>query len=159
MRSTTILRYSILFLLMPACVFSLSSCARSIAAGDDTVSRKEMLLINMGNGICLQHPSGLMWQIEESQKFSNLNDAINYVTTLTLGGFNDWRLPTRDECLSLAELLEMKIGDCPIKIKRGHWVSNNNKHESGYWEDYPLCGGSEFRWIKDKKSTVRAVRR
>ncbi|MBU0962009.1 MAG: DUF1566 domain-containing protein [Proteobacteria bacterium] len=158
MRPVTIYRFALLFMLVVGCFFSLSSCHKSTATADRTVSSKEMLLKDMGNGVCRQLPSGLMWQIKESQKFSTWNEANEYVNTLKLGGFDDWRLPTRDECLNLSELLEMKKGDCPIKIKAGHWVSNKNKGESGYWEDYPLCGGSEFRWVKDKKGSVRGVR-
>jgi len=118
-----------------------------------------MLLTDMGNGTCLQLPSGLLWQMKKSHVFSTWNEANEYITTLKLAGFGDWRLPTRDECLSLLEVLEMKKGNCPITIKRGHWIRNNEKAESGYWEDYPLCGGSEFRWVREKKGSVRGVRR
>ncbi len=158
MRLTAIYRCSILFILGAACVTNLASCSKPMTTDDDSVLRKEVLLKDMGNGVCRQLPSGLMWQIKESQKFSTWNEANDYVKGLKLGGFDDWRLPTREECLNFSELLEMKKGDCPIKFKRAHWISNNNRHKSGYWEDYPLCGGSEFRWVKGKKGTVRAVR-
>lgn len=158
MLSATLSRCFILILLVTGCFFSFSSCSKSTPNGDDTVSGKQMLLMDMGNGVCRQLPSGLMWQIQESQEFSTWKEANDYVSTLKLGGFDDWRLPTRDECLSLAESLELKEGNCPIKFKKGHWTSNDDKNESGYWEDYPLCGGSEFRWIKDKKGSVRGVR-
>lgn len=154
-----IYHFSLLVMLGAGCLFSLTSCSKSTPNLDEPVSGKEISLMNMGNGVCRQLPSGLMWQIQESKKFSTWNEANEYVSTLKLGGFDDWRLPTRDECLTLTELLELKIGDCPIKIKKGHWISNNDKGESGYWEDYPLCGGSEFRWVKEKKGSVRGVRR
>jgi len=103
----------------------------------------------MGNGVCQQLPTGLMWQIEKSKIISDWQDADEYANKLQLGGFDDWRLPTRDECFKLSYLLLMKKGDCSIKIKKG---------KSGFWDDYPLCGGPELRWIKTKEASVRAVR-
>jgi len=158
MEAVTPYRYTVFFLLTVAAVFSISSCAEHPKAGDGSASREEVLLKDLGNGMCRQLPSGLMWQIEESRKFSTWNEASEYVTALQLGGFDDWRLPTRQECLDLAELLLMKQGDCPITFKRGHWLSHQDKHKAGYWDDYPLCGGSELRWVKEKKGSVRAVR-
>ena len=149
----------LLIMLGGAYAGSLSSCTKSITTEDSTLSAKAMLLRDMGNGVCLQVQAGLMWQINESQQFSTWKEANDYVATLQLAGFNDWRLPTHHECLSLIELLELKKGNCPIRFRKGHWVSSKNKHESGYWEDYPLCGGSEFHWVKEKKGAVRAVRR
>lgn len=89
---------------------------------------------------------------------ATLVEAADYVDKLQLAGFDDWRLPTRDECRMLAELLLMKKGDCPIKITKGHWASDNKKPTPGFWDDYPLCGGPEFRWVKTTEGFVRAVR-
>jgi hypothetical protein len=111
----------------------------------------------MGNGVCFQSSAGLMWQTEPSTMFSTYEEAEEYVAGLKLGGFNDWRLPTRNELLSLSELLLLKKGDCSIRIKKGHWVTDNNR-QAGFWDDYPLCGGPEFRWVKSSKGLVRAVR-
>lgn len=158
MGSTAPCRYALFFLLAVAAVFSLSSCAEQPEPGGGSVSREAVLLKDLGNGMCRQLPSGLMWQIEESRKFSTWSEANEYVNALQLGGFDDWRLPTRLECLDLAELLLMKQGDCPISFKRGHWTSHRDKPKAGYWDDYPLCGGSELRWVKEKKGSVRAVR-
>lgn len=158
MGSATPCRYALFFLLAAAVICSLSSCARHPETGDGSASREEVLLRDIGNGMCRQLPSGLMWQVEDSQTFSSWNEANAYVNALQLGGFDDWRLPTRLECLDLAELLLMKQGDCPISFKRGHWVSHRDKLKAGYWDDYPLCGGSEVRWVKEKKGSVRAVR-
>lgn len=114
-------------------------------------------LKNMGNGICLQQPSGLMWQIERGKKISTFQEASDAAAHLELGGFSDWRLPTKEECYALAELLTLKKGDCPIKNQGGYWIKSTNG-TPGHWEDYPLCGGPEFRWVKDAKGYVRAVR-
>jgi hypothetical protein len=152
-------RYSILLLAGLVFVSTLSSCAKPVTTEADGITQYKVFLEDMGNGVCRQHPSGLMWQIIKSKKIPTWGEAHDYANRLELGGFEDWRLPTRDECLFLSELLMMKKGDCPIKIKRGHWVNCHwSTGMSGHWEDYPLCGGPEFRWVNSKEGSVRAVR-
>lgn len=146
-------------LLMTAIILStLYSCAKPVETEVDNISLHTVFLKDLGNGVCHQLPSGLMWQIDTSENFFNFQDAREYANKLELGGFNDWRLPTRDECFTLSTLLFMKKGNCPIKIKKGHWVTENRKGKSGFWDDYPLCGGPEFHWIKTTNGYVRAVR-
>jgi hypothetical protein len=150
-------RYSIL-LMATILISTLNSCAKPVASEADGVAQHKVFLKDMGNGVCQQLPTGLMWQIEKSKMISDWQDADEYANKLQLGGFDDWRLPTRDECFKLSYLLLMKKGDCSIKIKKGHWVTENKKGKSGFWDDYPLCGGPELRWIKTKEGSVRAVR-
>jgi hypothetical protein len=139
-------------------VFSLTACSQPMTIAE-SVGQLKVGVVDMGNGVCRQFPSGLMWQIEASKSVATGEEANAYVHDLQLGGFEDWRLPTREECLDLSELLLMKKGDCPIKIKKGHWVQGRrDKVKPGHWEDYPLCGGSEFRWVKTKQGSVWAVR-
>jgi len=130
-------------------VLFLSSCAN--------VGKKEYLE-DMGNGICRQHPSGLMWQAGKSQNFTNWEDANQYVESLNLGGYDDWRMPTPDECLKLSNLLQLKKSDCPMETGGSHWVNKTYNIEAGQWESNVYCDGPEFRWIKDKKGNVKAVR-
>lgn len=158
MLSKTIFRCSILFILGLACIFGFTSCTNSVTTGDDTTLNKGVFLEDTGNGLCRQLQSGLMWQINESETFFTWEEANAYVNMLHLGGFTDWRLPTRDECATFAELLQIEKGTCPIKFKRAHWISNGKKNKAGYWDEYPLCGGSELRWMKGEKGSVRAVR-
>ena len=115
-------------------------------------------LKNLGNGVCLQ-ANGLMWQVDKSRKFSSVAEAQEYAERLNLGEYNDWRLPTRDELYDLCDIWEMKLaGDCPIKIKGSYWSSEDGKVRAGEWESYPLCGGSEYKYLKKKSGSVRAVR-
>ena len=152
-------RFTILFILGVLCTVILSSCNNPLPTeGGSNFAVKKPVLENMGNGMCRQSAVGLMWQIEENRKFPTPEEARKYVESLQLGGYDDWRLPTRSECLNLSELLLLKKGDCPINFKRAHWVNDGKKNKSGYWEDYPLCGGSEFRWSRGKDGSVRAVR-
>ncbi len=151
--------YRCLILLMAAILIpTLNSCNKPAATETDSVSQHGVFLKDMGNGVCRQFPTGLMWQIEKSKVISNWHQANEYAKKLQLGGFDDWRLPTREECFALSHLLLMKKGDCPIKIKKGKWVTDNKKGRSGFWDDYLLCGGPELRWIKTQDGSVYAVR-
>jgi hypothetical protein len=114
-------------------------------------------LVDLGNGICTQS-NGLMWQKERSVKFSTFEEAKKYVKNMELGGHNDWRFPTKDEFYTLCDLFERKLaGDCPLKIEGSYW-SKNGKGQAGEWHAYPLCGGSDFEYLKSKTGRVRAVR-
>lgn len=147
-----------LFMLCISSTLLLTSCTATRNAADGTASRKSMMLEDMGNGVCRQGPSRLMWQIKRSKRFSTWEEANEYVSSLQLGGFDDWRLPTKQETLFLSELLLLNNGTCPISFTRAHWMNDKDKGIAGYWEDYPLCGGSEFLWVDGKEGSVRAVR-
>jgi hypothetical protein len=45
--------------------------------------------------------TGLMWQVPIDSKKYNWSDAKRYCRDLTLGGYSDWRLPSRDELKSI----------------------------------------------------------
>jgi hypothetical protein len=115
-------------------------------------------LINLGNGICQQN-NGLMWQVERSETFSSGQDASVYVRNLTLGNHGDWRLPSKEESYELYQLFEMNLGgDCSLKPKGSYWTTTNGEIRAGEWEAYPICGGSELKYLKSKSGRVRAVR-
>lgn len=139
-------------------ILCLSSCAGNSKTGADGQVQGKDYLEDLGNGICLQHPSGLMWQAGKSQNFSNWDDANQHVKSLNLGGFNDWRMPTPDECLRLSKLIKMKKSNCPMETGGNHWVNKDDSFEAGQWESNINCDGPLFRWTKDKKGTVKAVR-
>lgn len=126
----------------------------------NSFSRKQQnnaKLVDLGNGICRQS-NGLMWQTGRSGKFASFEEAQEYVTNMKLGGHNDWRLPTKDELYTLCDLFEKKSsGDCPLKTEGSYW-SKNGRGEAGEWHAYPLCGGSDFEYLKSKSGRVRAVR-
>jgi hypothetical protein len=114
-------------------------------------------LMDLGNGICRQS-NGLMWQVERTEVFASGHEAEAYVQNLSLGNHADWRLPSRDELYDLCNIFEMNFaGDCALKPKGSYW-SKNGDTEAGEWQAYPLCGGSEFQYLKGKSGRVRAVR-
>ncbi len=133
----------------------IQGCA-STTAPDKRQDRSS--LADLGNGICRQD-NGLMWQVERSEKFASGREAQEYADNLKLGDYSDWRLPSKDEYYSLCYIFELRReGNCPIKLKGNYWVANGDAPQAGKWESYPLCGGSEFRYLKSKTGRVIAVR-
>ncbi len=139
-------------------VLCLSSCTSTHKTVSDGNHQGKEYLENMDNGICRQYPSGLMWQSGKSPNFSKWEDANQYVKSLNLGGFEDWRLPTPDECLKLSKLIQRKMSDCPMETGGNHWVSKTENVEAGKWENNVLCDGSIMQWTTSKKGRVHAVR-
>jgi len=99
-----------------------------------------------------------MWQAGRSDNFTSWEEADQYVKTLNLGGYEDWRLPTPDECLRVSKLMQAKKSNCPMETGGNHWVSKSENIEAGQWESNVYCDGPIFRWTKEKKGTVKAVR-
>lgn len=122
-----------------------------------SASPEKASLANLGNGTC-QQSNGLIWQVERSAIFPNRREAKEYAENLGLGGYEDWRLPSKDEYYSLCYIFELqRAGDCPIELKGSYWLSDEEQ-QAGEYEPYPLCGGSSFRYLKSKSGRVRAVR-
>jgi hypothetical protein len=59
--------------------------------------------IDNGNGTVTDTDTGLMWQQETAQGSYNWEQALACCEGLTLGGYNDWRLPTVKELLSIVD--------------------------------------------------------
>ena len=85
--------------LLAVLLLSLQGCAGK--------SSHQARLQNLGNGVCQDTVSGQMWQIEKSKMTTSLKDAEQYVRTLNLGGYSDWRLPTVDELYDLNYLFDL----------------------------------------------------
>jgi len=56
-----------------------------------------------GDGTVTDKVTGLMWQQVPPEAFYSWSEAQTYADNLDLGGYDDWRLPTMKELLSLAD--------------------------------------------------------
>ncbi len=56
---------------------------------------------NNGNGTVTDVRSGLIWQQTDDGRRRTWQAAVAYCADLTLGGYGDWRLPTRRELYSI----------------------------------------------------------
>ncbi len=62
-----------------------------------TPSSNGSRFMQTGNGILKDTKSGLMWEQAGSSRETSWASANNYAQSLTLGGYHDWRLPTKEE--------------------------------------------------------------
>ena len=122
-------------------------------------SSQQARLQNLGNGICQDTVTGRMWQIEKSTMTSSLEDAEEYVRTLRLGGYSDWRLPTVNELFDLSYLFDLfQNGDCALDRKGNYWSGEKNgEGKAGAWEISDQCD-PERQYAPGTQGYIRAVR-
>ncbi|MBZ0272277.1 DUF1566 domain-containing protein, partial [bacterium] len=77
------------------------------------------ICVDNGNGTTTCAPMNLMWTTEDSNSSGTWFDAEWWAGSMTLGGFADWRLPTRAELQALYdptrdEPMECTFGDVHI---------------------------------------------
>jgi len=100
----------------------------------------------------LDQATGLMWQRVGSGKPQTHADAIAYIKTLNAaksGGFDDWRLPTLEEAMSLMTSPEHGQG--------GQIVTADISQKGVYHIDKSLdISGAYFIWTADLESSTRA---
>jgi hypothetical protein len=95
-----------------------------------------------GDKIVSDKTSGLMWQQSGSLNYRNYKKAKEYVAKLNKqnhAGFNDWRLPTLEEGMSLMEP-DNKNNDLYID-------SVFDKVQSYIWTSDPYTGSSDGVWV------------
>lgn len=116
-----------------------------------------------GDKIIFDEISCLMWQQSGSQKEMKFEDAMNWITELNregLAGFNDWRLPTLEEAMSLMEPEEKNdLYIDPIFDSEQNWIwtADQVQGESWAWVVY-FDDGYCYYGPFYSTSFVRAVR-
>ena len=136
-------------------------CASDQNGPDSGGREKDGLLQARGELICQDVESGKMWQVEKKGVFSSLHKAQVYAANLRLGGYDDWRLPTKEEMFHLFHIFVWKKStDCVMNRSGEYWtVSKNRESSLGHWEINYSCG-PEYKYVESLKSKgyVRAVR-
>lgn len=114
-----------------------------------------------GDGIITVSSSPLMWQKARGPLFTSWEEADSYVKALQLGGYSDWRLPTREEFLKLYFAFDFgkaKTEDIGMTIEGNYWSADKNGLGfSGAWKDGDSCEISRS-YQPAVKGYVRAVR-
>jgi len=84
--------------------------------------------------VVLDRATGLMWQQSGSVKEISYSDAKKYVARLNSGqfaGYNDWRMPTLEEAMSLMESTENDSGRYIDQVfdntQKWIWTSDTNE--------------------------------
>lgn len=139
----------------------LSGCVAQHDFAGSNEERKGGLFLAEGEMICHDVSTNKMWQFFKEGPFSSLDEAERYAGNLRLGGYGDWRLPTKSELFDLFYIHYWKNdGSCVMNHKGEFWmVSKNQKPSLGHWEDYLLCG-PEFKFVESiqQDGFVRAIR-
>jgi hypothetical protein len=93
-----------------------------------------------GDGTVADNFLGLMWQQIPSDSM-NIAQAEDYSQTLSLGGYSDWRLPTKNE---LAMLCNYSYDDDVVNTEYFPSISDEM-----FWTGTRLAGGGDKRWFVD----------
>ncbi|OGU06022.1 MAG: hypothetical protein A2075_22625 [Geobacteraceae bacterium GWC2_58_44] len=81
-----------------------STPAPCVGTGQDAAySSSSMDYIDHGNGTVTDNVTGLMWQKNDDGTQKSLAQAVAYCGSLNLGGATGWRLPSKQEQLSLVD--------------------------------------------------------
>lgn len=141
-------------LVMNGCAF------QSDRSGSD-VDKMDGLFLVKGEKICREVSTNKMWQLIKEGPFSSLEEANRYTAELKLGGYDDWRLPTKSELFNLFYVHYWKNNrDCVMNNKGEFWaISKDQEPSLGHWEAYLLCG-PEFKFVYSIKEYgfIRAIR-
>ena len=118
--------------------------------------------------IVFDRASGLMWQQSGSVNDISFDEAKKYVAKLNSDqfiGFNDWRLPTLEEAMSLMESTEksggLNIGPVFDTAQRWIWTSDVNNTSLAWLVNF--ISGNCYTYVNDyfdftSGGYVRAVR-
>lgn len=114
--------------------------------------------------LVIDHTTGLMWQHSGSPRGMHYAKTAKYISDLNnekFAGYDDWRLPTLEEAMSLVEP-EKKSNDLyidPIFGPKQSWIWTADKNAWGAaWSVGFNGGGCNYYFVDDVDSYVRAVR-
>ncbi len=131
---------------------------RAVRSGHSRVS--DNLVIN-GDGTVTDTETGLMWQGNDSEEM-NWKESLAYCENLSIAGYDDWRMPSREELRSVVDY-----------EKSGPAISTNffpDTNPSRYWSATAYASNTSYAWCvlfsngddsnyrKSGSLNVRAVR-
>ncbi|MBN2782884.1 MAG: DUF1566 domain-containing protein [Campylobacterales bacterium] len=113
--------------------------------------------------IVTDNTTGLFWQDNSDAKelTKTWQEAIDYCEALKLGGYSDWRLPNKNELLSIVDysLYIPSINSTFENITSGYyWSSTTNADSTSYAWDVDFGYGGAGNYGKTGSTYVRCVR-
>jgi len=113
------------------------------------------------NNVVLEQSLNLMWQDDESvlNVTKNWEEAVEYCQQLSYLGFNNWRLPSIEELISLIDESKFSpaINNNFKNVANERYWSNNSFNRNQAWRVGFQFGG-DFPNNKSVDSYVRCVR-
>ncbi len=121
-------------------------------------------LVDKGGETLSDPQTGLMWQKASASGTTTWQQALAYAEGLSLEGYDDWRLPSRNELLTLVDFTCFDPAVDPVLAPHteswGYWTSTTYMglpyRQLAYTVDF--LGGSVSAAYKTLSSHVRAVR-
>lgn len=119
----------------------------SYATGDDGdletgVTRPTARFLDNWDGSVTDNLTGLMWtQNANLDSTKPWPDALSYVNTMNIGGYEDWRLPNRKEFVSLMDYSEFNPA-----LPASHPFLNVQTGTS-YWTSTSTALNTAFAWL------------
>ncbi len=145
-------RLSLLLLCFP---FLLAACAGKSG------SPSEDILSKVAEGIVKSENYELLWQQDKSRNFSTAAEAQEYAGNLRLGGYTDWRIPTKAESHNLfysIDFGESSAKELGLRMDGAIWVElDNGEAITGEWDTEDTCCIVRI-FVESEKGRVRAVR-
>jgi len=107
------------------------SPARSQKAST-TVAPGGRFEVNSSRGIVTDHTTGLMWELANDNKRYYFRKGFNYCDSLSLGGYSDWSLPSKEQMDTLVVVgrrprRSMPMFDAsifPTRLVKRYWISD-----------------------------------
>ena len=119
-----------------------------ISCGDDDKAENPAGIVKTGNVVC-DSSTRLCWQDPQREAY-NYNDiglrafeADQYCDELILGGFNDWRVPTRRE---FSTLLNHSRLSPSLDVTFFPYFSYDSPNEVYYWTSTPYYNDPNEFW-------------
>lgn len=122
--------------------------------------KQQSNFVDNGDGTVTDTSTGLMWQ-QETAGSMNWEGAISYCENLSLAGYDDWRLPNRNELQSLVDYSRdgpaIDTSYFPNTMSSYYWSSTTNASTYAAWLLY-FNAGHVHSYDNSSTSYVRAVR-
>jgi len=118
-------------------------------------------LIDNGDGTVTDTDTGLMWQKDTALGTYTWEQALSYCESSTLAGYNDWRLPNRNELQSIVDYSRYNPSIDPIfsnTVSSSYWSSTTNAGYPGLAWFVFFGYGDVNGYEKSGYYYVRAVR-
>jgi len=121
----------------------------------------EARLVQLDNSMVKDTKTGLTWQLDKSpEQFDTKEKAAQYASSLELGGYHDWRLPSLEERWDLLQVFVLKNNggiEFP-KFDNKYWTLETHKGTQPIKLDIScMCRGDQEVEYKNS-GYVRAVR-
>ena len=112
------------------------------------------------NGIVTDHNTTLQWQDDSETPYLNWSQAISYCEALSLGGYQDWRLPNLNEFYTIVNVSVLPPIDPVFQntVSTYYWASTTRASLTSYGLGILFSDGRSGWSGKWTSAYVRCVR-